>query len=46
MRWVFLPLITAKMRLGEGTGAAAAMALIDMMLHVYHEMITFADIGM
>ncbi len=40
------PLITAGMRLGEGTGAAAAMALLDMMLHVYHEMITFADIGM
>jgi len=40
------PLITAGMRLGEGTGAAAAMALIDMMQHVYHEMITFADIGM
>ena len=40
------PLITAHMRLGEGTGAAAAMALLDMMLHVYHEMITFADIGM
>ncbi|MCL1855377.1 MAG: nicotinate-nucleotide--dimethylbenzimidazole phosphoribosyltransferase [Clostridia bacterium] len=41
-----LPLITANMRLGEGTGATAAIALIDMMLHVYHEMITFADIGM
>ena len=42
----FAPLITANMRLGEGTGAAAAMALIDMMQHVYREMITFADIGM
>lgn len=40
------PLIAAHMRLGEGTGAVAAMALIGMMLHVYHEMITFADIGM
>jgi nicotinate-nucleotide--dimethylbenzimidazole phosphoribosyltransferase len=40
------PLITAGMRLGEGTGAVAAMGLLDMALRVYREAITLADIGL
>lgn len=39
------PLITAEMRLGEGTGAVAAMPLLDMALSIYHGS-TFADYGM
>lgn len=39
------PLITAGMRLGEGTGAVAAMPLLDMALAVYRGS-TFADYGM
>lgn len=39
------PLITAGMHLGEGTGALAAMPLLDMALAVYHGS-TFADYGM
>lgn len=38
------PLITAGMRLGEGTGAVAAMPLLDMAFAVFHEMSTFSDI--
>lgn len=38
------PLITAGMRLGEGTGAIAAMPLLDMALAVFCEMATFDDI--
>ena len=38
------PMITAGMRLGEGTGAVAAMPLIDMALAVFNEMCTFDDI--
>lgn len=40
------PLITAGMRLGEGTGAVAALPLFDMALSVYRDLMTFADIGM
>jgi len=40
------PLITAGLRLGEGTGAVAALPLLDMALALYHGMSTFADIGM
>ncbi len=40
------PLIDAGMRLGEGTGAVAVLPLLDMALEVYHELMTFADIGM
>lgn len=40
------PLIRAKMRLGEGTGAVAALPLIDMALAVYKSLMTFEDIGM
>ncbi len=39
------PLITANMRLGEGTGAVAAMPLLDMARAVYAESYTFADAG-
>ena len=39
------PLITAGMRLGEGTGAVAAMPLLDMALAVYRECYTFEDGG-
>ena len=39
------PLITANMRLGEGTGAVAALPLLDMAFAVYHGMSTFGDMG-
>ena len=39
------PLICAGMRLGEGTGAVAAMPLLDMALVVYREMGTFDDLA-
>jgi len=39
------PLITAGMRLGEGTGAVALLPLLDMALSVYHDMCTFDDTG-
>ena len=38
------PMITAGMRLGEGTGAVAAMPLLDMALAVFVRMATFDDI--
>lgn len=40
------PLITAGMRLGEGTGAVAAIPLLDMACAVYQESDTFDEIGM
>jgi len=39
------PLITAGMRLGEGTGAVALLPLLDMALAVYHGMCTFEETG-
>lgn len=39
------PLITAQMRLGEGTGAVCAMPLLDMALAVYYNAAAFSDIG-
>ncbi|MDR0905564.1 MAG: nicotinate-nucleotide--dimethylbenzimidazole phosphoribosyltransferase [Oscillospiraceae bacterium] len=39
------PLINAEMRLGEGTGAVAALPLFDLALAVYHGSSSFADIG-
>ena len=39
------PLITAGLRLGEGSGAVAAMPLLDMALAVYRECYTFAEGG-
>ena len=40
------PLICAGMRLGDGTGAVAAMPMLDMALEIYDHMLTFSDIGM
>ena len=37
--------ITAGMHLGEGTGAAAGIALLDLALTPYREMATFDEIG-
>lgn len=37
------PFITAGMRLGEGTGAVAAVALLDLALAVYREMLCFDE---
>lgn len=39
------PLINAGMRVGEGTGAVAAMPLLDMAVAVYKGMSTFGDIS-
>ncbi len=39
------PMITADMCLGEGTGAVAALPLLDMALAVYNRMSTFAEIA-
>lgn len=40
------PMIAAGMRMGEGTGAVAALPLLDMGFDIYHSMGVFADIGM
>jgi nicotinate-nucleotide--dimethylbenzimidazole phosphoribosyltransferase len=40
------PVIHAGMRLGEGTGAVALIPLLDQIIAVYNELMTFADIGM
>ena len=40
------PLITAELRLGEGSGAVAALPLLDMALAVYHSGHTFDKMGM
>ena len=40
------PLITAGMRLGEGSGAVAVLPLMDMAMKIYREMITFAQMEM
>lgn len=39
------PILTAGLRLGEGTGAVAVMPVLDMALAIYHGS-TFADYGM
>lgn len=40
------PMITAGLCLGEGTGAVAALPLLDMGYDIYHGMSTFDDIQM
>ena len=40
------PMLDMKMRLGEGSGAALAMNIIDASLKILHEMATFADLGL
>ena len=37
------PVLRARMALGEGTGAVAVMALYDMALAIYSDMVTFED---
>ena len=39
------PFLTAGMHLGEGTGAAAGVALLDLALTPYREMVSFSDVG-
>ncbi|MES0490465.1 MAG: nicotinate-nucleotide--dimethylbenzimidazole phosphoribosyltransferase [Leptospirales bacterium] len=40
------PLLDLQMRLGEGTGAALAINLIEASVKIYNEMATFADLGL
>ncbi|BCV21190.1 nicotinate-nucleotide--dimethylbenzimidazole phosphoribosyltransferase [Moorella sp. Hama-1] len=39
------PMLTMRMRLGEGTGAALGMTLVDAAIMIYHEMATFSQAG-
>lgn len=39
------PFLTCDMCLGEGSGAVLLFPLLESALHVYHEMSSFADIG-
>ncbi|MGH7879337.1 MAG: nicotinate-nucleotide--dimethylbenzimidazole phosphoribosyltransferase, partial [Candidatus Binataceae bacterium] len=39
------PLLDLAMRLGEGTGAALAMSLVESALALFHQMATFASAG-
>jgi nicotinate-nucleotide--dimethylbenzimidazole phosphoribosyltransferase len=39
------PLLNFQMRLGEGTGAALGLNLLEAGLKIYREMATFADAG-
>lgn len=39
------PFLQMNMRLGEGTGAALAMTMVDAALKITHEMASFADAG-
>lgn len=39
------PLLSLNLRLGEGTGAALAMTVIDAALKIYNEMATFSGAG-
>ncbi len=39
------PILDLKMRLGEGTGAALAMSIIEAAIKIYNEMATFSGAG-
>ncbi len=39
------PLLDLEMRLGEGTGAALAVGVVESALHLYREMATFSSAG-
>jgi len=39
------PLLNFQMRLGEGTGAALGLGLLEAGVKIYHEMATFAEAG-
>ena len=39
------PILDLEMRLGEGTGAALAMDLIESAIALFHEMATFPSAG-
>ena len=39
------PMITCEMGLGEGTGAVAALSLLDLGLSVYNDMCSFSETG-
>ena len=39
------PILDLDLRLGEGTGAALAMLMIEAGLRIYKEMATFGDAG-
>jgi len=41
----FRPLLHLDMRLGEGTGAALSMSLVEASLKILHEMATFGEAG-
>ena len=39
------PILDLDLRLGEGTGAALAMTILDAALKIYREMATFGEAG-
>ena len=39
------PILSLDMRLGEGTGAALAMSIVEASIRVYNEMATFSSAG-
>jgi nicotinate-nucleotide--dimethylbenzimidazole phosphoribosyltransferase len=39
------PILDLGLRLGEGTGAALAMTIIEAALKIYREMATFSEAG-
>lgn len=46
MDWLQVrPLLDLRMRLGEGTGAALAMSLVEASCKILDEMATFAEAG-
>ncbi|MEZ5365914.1 MAG: nicotinate-nucleotide--dimethylbenzimidazole phosphoribosyltransferase [Bryobacterales bacterium] len=45
MRWKARPLLELEMRLGEGTGAALGMGVVDAAVALYREMATFESAG-